>query len=89
MQVGRDIDEQQAEKPAATQDIEGMPGAEDERALQSHRYSGFEENGDEDSDEEDIGRAFEMVRIDPLGSRMTVKASHALLLRGLYGLTAL
>lgn len=43
------------------QDIEGMPGNGAARTLQSHRYGSYEENGDEDSDEEDVGRAFEMV----------------------------
>ncbi len=43
------------------QDIEGMPAGGAARSLQSHRYGSFEENGDDDSDEEDVGRAFEMV----------------------------
>lgn len=44
------------------QDIDGMPGSGAPRTLQTHRYGSFEENGDEDSDEEDAGRAYEMVR---------------------------
>ena len=44
------------------QDNEGMPGSGPPRTLQSHRYGSFEENGDEDSDEEDAGRAYEVVR---------------------------
>ena len=40
-----------------------MPGAGAARNLQSHRYGIYEENGDEDSDEEDVGRAFETVWI--------------------------
>ena len=43
--------------------MEGMPGSAAGGNLQSHRYAGFAENGDDDSDEdEDIGHAFEMVR---------------------------
>lgn len=42
--------------------MEGMPGSAAGGNLQSHRYAGFAENGDDDSDEdEDIGHAFEMV----------------------------
>ena len=39
-----------------------MPAGGAARSLQSHRYGSFEENGDDDSDEEDVGRAFEMVQ---------------------------
>ncbi len=44
-----------------------MPGSAAPNHLQSHRYAGFAENGDDDSDEEeDIGHTFEMVRLSYL-----------------------
>ena len=44
-----------------------MPGSAAPNQLQSHRYAGFAENGDDDSDdEEDIGHTFEMVCISDL-----------------------
>ncbi len=44
------------------QDLDGLPGDMAGRAMQQHRYAGFE-NGDDDSDDDDdLGRAFDTVR---------------------------